>query len=138
MDGFALIVFGGLAAVGFVLYLIGRQYPGSGAEQLDWKPARSYETQVELEIEDLDQMLDAANRRRRRRGQEELTEEHISRRVAQDLREAQSRREDYLAGQDIEEMLQATNVRRRRRGERELTADEVRAQVEGDTSPPRG
>ena len=41
-------------------------YPGSGAEVLDWNPTRSPELEAQNEIDDLEQMREAANRRRRR------------------------------------------------------------------------
>ena len=42
---------------------------------LDWKPTRSYETEAMLELEDVQQMIDAQNAYRRKRGAPELTEE---------------------------------------------------------------
>ena len=59
----------GIAMVVMLLVLIGiflaigKWYPGSGAEQLDWKPTRSYEDEIRLELEDVDQMLEAQNER---------------------------------------------------------------------------
>jgi hypothetical protein len=43
------------------------------AELLDWKPTRSPELEVELELSDIQQMLAAQNRHRRRRGAAERT-----------------------------------------------------------------
>ena len=60
-----------------IFLAIGKWYPGSGAEQLDWKPTRSYEDEVELEMQDVDQMLEAQNERRRRSGRPELTEDDV-------------------------------------------------------------
>lgn len=82
MDGFALlVVIGGLAALA-ILLAIGRWYPGSGAEQLDWRPTRTHEEEAMLELEDLDQMLEAQNARRRASGRPELTEEGLREEVA--------------------------------------------------------
>jgi hypothetical protein len=67
-----------------VILLVGHFYPGSGADLLDWKPTRSYETEVQLEIDDVQQMLDAQNEMRRRRGAPELTAEELNQRVAED------------------------------------------------------
>jgi hypothetical protein len=67
-----------------VLVLVGHFYPGSGADLVDWKPTRSYETEVELESEDIQQMLDAQNEMRRRRGVPELTREELGDKVAED------------------------------------------------------
>jgi hypothetical protein len=77
VDPFALIMLGGVAGLVIVLLLVGRFYPGSGAEQLDWRPTRSPEVEVQNEIDDLDQMLEAVNRRRRARGEPELTEREL-------------------------------------------------------------
>jgi uncharacterized protein YkwD len=67
-----------------VILLVGHFYPGSGADLLDWQPTRSYETEVELEVDDVQQMLDAQNEMRRRRGAPELTPEELDRQVAED------------------------------------------------------
>ena len=67
-----------------VILLVGHFYPGSGADLLDWKPTRSYETEVQLEIDDVQQMLDAQNEMRRRRGAPELTPEELNAKVAED------------------------------------------------------
>jgi hypothetical protein len=69
------------------ILLLGRFYPGSGAEQLDWRPTRSPELEAANEIDDVDQMREAVNRRRRRRGEPELTEDELHEQVAADLRE---------------------------------------------------
>ncbi len=102
MDGFALVIFGGLAALFVVFLALGKWYPGSGAEQLDWKPTRSVETEVELELDDIDQMLEAQNERRRRRGQAERTEEDVRAEVAAEEREMKARAERYKRGDGAE------------------------------------
>jgi hypothetical protein len=78
MDPFALIMLGGVAALLIALLLIGRFYPGSGADQLDWRPTRAPELEAQNEIDDLDQMREAVNRKRRARGQAELTEDDLT------------------------------------------------------------
>src|ERR687895_814164 len=71
VDEFAVFVlFGFLVALGVFLAL-GRWYPGSGAEQVDWRPTRSPEVEAELELDDVDQMLEAQNARRRASGRPE-------------------------------------------------------------------
>ena len=67
-----------------VLLLVGHFYPGSSADLLDWKPTRSYETEVQLEADDVQQMLDAQNEMRRRRGAPELTRDELDQKVAED------------------------------------------------------
>ena len=84
MDEFAaFVVFGSLVVVGIFL-AIGRWYPGSGADQVDWRPTRSPEVEAELEIDDVDQMIEAQNRRRRASGRPEVTEADIRAQVAAD------------------------------------------------------
>ena len=93
MDPFALIMLGLVAGLLVVLLGLGRFYPGSGAPQLDWRPTRSVELEVQNEIDDLDQMREAINARRRARGEEELSEETLRARVAEDLAERRRLRE---------------------------------------------
>jgi hypothetical protein len=74
VDLYAALMFGGVALLLLALILIGLRYPGSGAEQVGWKSPRAQaEQESARESEDLAQMLEAANARRRARGQSELT-----------------------------------------------------------------
>jgi hypothetical protein len=81
---FILISFGLVAGLVLVLVLLARAYPGSGADLLDWKPTRSYETEAMLELEDVQQMIEAQNAYRRRRGASELTEADANRMAEED------------------------------------------------------
>ena len=86
MDEFtAFIVIGGLVVLAIFL-AIGKWYPGSGAEQVDWRLTRSPEVEAELEIDDVDQMIEAQNRRRRASGRREITEDDVRAQVAADER----------------------------------------------------
>ena len=92
MDPFTLVVFGGLAAVVLVLWLLGRYYPGSGLEQLGLRSARELAEQREaLDAEDLDQMLSAHNARKRARGEAEVTAEDVEAEVLRERDEARRR-----------------------------------------------
>ena len=127
MDSFALVLLGGLIAVGLWMWLLGRYYPGSGLEQLGLKSAREItETREALEAEDLEQMLGAHNARRRARGEAEVTAAELAQRVMRDVAEERRRREEYLADRELDQLLEATNARRRKRGLPERT----RAQAE--------
>jgi hypothetical protein len=75
--GFLLLLF-------LIFLAIGKYQPVSGAEVLDWKPTRSPEVEAELELDDVDQMLEAQNARRRASGRAERTEEDISMQVQED------------------------------------------------------
>jgi uncharacterized protein YkwD len=94
VDPFALImiaIVGGLLAA---FLLLGRFYPGSGAQQLDWRPTRSAEVELQNELDDEAQMFEAINARRRARGQDELTEQEVHARVAEDRAERRRLRGD--------------------------------------------
>jgi hypothetical protein len=84
MDTFPLIVLAGLLIVVGLLVLLARLYPGTGADLLDWQPTRSYETEVELEMQDVEQMLAAQNEYRRKRGEREITEDEFRLDVVRD------------------------------------------------------
>jgi len=86
MDEFSVFVFGAIIVVGAIFFAIGKYYPGSGAEQVDWRPTRSPELEAELELDDVDQMLEAQNARRRASGRREITEEDVQDQVHEDER----------------------------------------------------
>ena len=92
MELLAVII--ALALLLVVFLAIGKYYPGSGADVLDWQPTRSYEDEIRLEIEDIDEMLEASNERRRRTGRPELTEDEIRLQVERDLLDQQERARD--------------------------------------------
>jgi len=81
---FVLITLGMIGLIVLVLVLLARAYPGSGADLVDWKPIRSHEVEVQLELDDVQQMLEAQNEYRRRRGARELTEEDANRMARED------------------------------------------------------
>jgi hypothetical protein len=72
--GFIFLTLGMLALIIGVLVLIGHFYQGSSADLVDWKPTRSPEVEAQNEIDDVQQMLDAQNEMRRRRGAPEVDE----------------------------------------------------------------
>lgn len=84
--GFALVSLGMVAFIVLVLVLLARSYPGSGADLLDWKPTRDYETEFQLEEDDISQMIAAQNAYRKRRGAKELTELDAERMAREDQR----------------------------------------------------
>ena len=110
-EGSMDFIFLTLGMVGFivlVLVLLARAYPGSGADLVDWQPTRSYEDEARLETEDIQQMIEAQNEMRRRRGERELTREDAARMAQEDegIRERQRRsRDDRLA--DLEDEVGA-------------------------------
>ncbi len=85
-----------------IFLAIGRWYPGSGAEQIDWRPTRSIEDEAQLELDDVDQMLEAQNERRRASGRQELTEDGIRAEVADEERRRKERYERHESGRSSE------------------------------------
>ena len=131
MDPFVVVILGGVAVIVIFVLLLGRFYPGSGADVLDWKPNHAaLETQVENELDDIDQMLEAANERRRRRGKPELTERGLRAEVAAEQRALNAKREKRLEREEIDQLLTLKNERRRAKGQPEITEEEFRASLE--------
>jgi hypothetical protein len=84
-----LYILGTLGVLAFmigVLVIVGHFYPGSSADLVDWKPTRSPELEVQNEIDDVRQMMEAQNEMRRRRGVPEMTEADLQAKVAEDER----------------------------------------------------
>jgi hypothetical protein len=84
-----LFVLGTIGIVLFivgVLVLVGRAYEGDSAQLVHWEMTRSPEVEVQNEIDDVRQMLEAQNEMRRRRGAPEMTEADLEQEVAKDER----------------------------------------------------
>ena len=76
-----------------ILFLIDHFYTGNNAELLDWKPTRSPALEVQNEIDDVQQMLEAQNEMRRRRGVAERSEQELRAEVeAEELEKLRRRR----------------------------------------------
>ncbi len=85
--GFVLATVAMLAFLIGVLVVVGRFYPGSDADLIDWKPTRSPEVEAQNEIDDIRQMIEAQNEMRRRRGAPEMNEADLQREVAEEERD---------------------------------------------------
>jgi hypothetical protein len=94
VDGFTILIVCILVAMVLAFLALGKWYPGSGADVLDWKPTRSIETEIELEQDDVAQMIEAQNERRRASGRPERTEAQVRAEVA----EAEARLRDERHG----------------------------------------
>jgi len=133
-----VFIFGSLLMLVVIFLLIGKFYPGSGADQLDWKPTRSYEDEVRLELDDVDQMIEAQNERRRRDGRPEITEDQIRAEVDQAERRRKedsdrykdSAEVDQVEREEIEQLIEMKNERLRRAGQPEITAEQFEAELE--------
>ena len=103
--------------------LLGFFHPKSGAEILDWKPTRSPEVEAQNEDDDLSQMLQATNAKRRARGATDLDERQLHARLREDDELRQSLRSDggvdESADEEMRQLREAREYRRKRREERE-------------------
>jgi len=82
-----------LALIIGILVVVGHYYPGTSAELVDWKPTRSPEVEAQNEIDDVQQMLEAQNEMRRRRGVAERSEQELRDEVAaEELERLRARR----------------------------------------------
>src|ERR671917_2495021 len=123
---FALVMVAIFVLMIVFIILLGIFYPGSGADQLQWRPTRSPEQEAENEVDDVAQMLEATNERRRRRGLPDLTEEGVTQQVHADKRELAKMREQHTLDLELDQVLAARNERRRKRGLPEMTLEELR------------
>jgi hypothetical protein len=92
---FILLSLGMVGFIVLVLVLLARAYPGSGADLVDWRPTRSYEDEARLEIDDVQQMIEAQNEMRRRRGERDLTRADASRMAREDQEIRERQRSSY-------------------------------------------
>jgi hypothetical protein len=113
MDGgiFVWIMVGVFVFLIVFVVLLGLFYPGTGAEQLQWKPTRSAEVEAQNEIDDLSQMLEATNAKRRARGAADLDEREIHARLREDEALRASLRPDGGDAEVEEEMRQLREAR---------------------------
>jgi hypothetical protein len=124
VDSFAVIIIGIVLLFLLAVVLLGVFYPGSGADQLDWKPTRSPEVEAQNDIDDLAQMQAAINAKRRARGASELSEGQLREQLDRDRAEQASRLAAASGDQEIEELLALKNRRLRERGEPEITREQ--------------
>jgi hypothetical protein len=80
VDAFT-VVFGGTLAF-FVIFvlLLGVFSQRSARDYLDWKPTRSPEVEAQNDVDDIEQMIEAQNEMRRRRGAPETSVDEIQER----------------------------------------------------------
>ena len=135
MDPFVLAMLGLLVGLILLVVLAGKLAPGSGLEQIGWKTSREVmERREALDAEDVQQMIEARNARRRARGEPEVSLQEVELQVFAEIGEQQrlneahvaEQRERGLADRDLDELLKATNARRRARGLPERTREQAR------------
>lgn len=120
------VMVGLFAGLLVMIVLLGLFYPGTGADQLDWRPTRSPETEAQNEIDDVTQMLEATNAKRAARGLPALSEGDVQARLREDAavraRLATPADDDAQLAEERRQLEEAREARRRRREERERAA----------------
>ena len=91
-DAFTVVFGGTLAFFVILVLLLGVFSKRSARDYLDWKPTRSPDVEVQNEIDDVQQMLEAQNEMRRRRGAPERDEQQLRDEVAAEELEKLRRR----------------------------------------------
>jgi hypothetical protein len=129
VDPFALIVIVVIALIISAVVLIGILFPGSGADQLDWRQTRSAELEYTNEIDDLAQMEAAVNAKRRARGAAEISHLELKAEIEREL--AGIHEDEDLEEEDLRQLLEARKARRRARGEAEQTLEEFERSLLG-------
>lgn len=120
------VMVGLFAGLLVLIVLLGLFYPGTGADQLDWRPTRSPETEAQNEIDDVTQMLEATNAKRAARGLPALSERDVHARLREDAdvgaRLGTPAGDDAQLAEERRQLEEAREARRRRREERERAA----------------
>ena len=82
---FVLLTIALLAVLFLIMVGLARAFESHrAADFLDWKPTRSPEVEAQNEIDDVQQMIDAQNELRRKRGAKEITEADVQRQAMED------------------------------------------------------
>src|SRR3954463_6113732 len=79
------LTLGLLVLLFLIMVALARAFEGhSVADLIDWKPTRSPEVEAQNEVDDVQQMIEAQNVYRRKRGAREITEEDVERQARED------------------------------------------------------
>jgi hypothetical protein len=79
------LTIGLLVLLFLIMFALARAFEGNSvADIIDWKPTRSPEVEVQNELDDVRQMIEAQNEYRRKRGAPEITEEDVQRQANED------------------------------------------------------
>jgi hypothetical protein len=79
------LTLGLLVLLFLIMVALARAFEGNSvAEIIDWKPTRSPEVEAQNEVDDIQQMIEAQNAYRRKRGAPEITEEDVERQARED------------------------------------------------------
>jgi hypothetical protein len=98
VDAFTVIFGGTMAFFIVTVLLLGLFSKRSARDYLDWKPTRSPDVEVQNDIDDIAQMIEAQNAIRRRRGLPDRDEEEIEASVRRHEEELAEARRRYRSG----------------------------------------
>jgi hypothetical protein len=127
VDAFTVVILAGVLIVVVFVVILGKANEGAPLNHLGLRSAQEItETKESLDADDLMQMLEAHNARRRARGERERSVEDIELQVMNDVNDQRRRRDALMADRELDQLLDATNARRRARGLPERTREEVR------------
>jgi len=128
--GFVLGTIALLLSLVFILVYVAHVSQRRDVDLVDWKPTRSPEVEAQNEVDDVAQMIEAANERRRRLGKPERTLEQVELSVMEAQRErARMRAEASERDADIDDMLALKNERRARKGLPPITREQYEADL---------
>src|SRR6059058_3757055 len=97
VDVFTVVCGGLLAFFVVTILLLGMFSKRSALDILDWKPTRSPEAEAQNDIDDVEQMIEAQNAIRRRRGLPDRDEAEIEESVRRHRAELAAQREQWRA-----------------------------------------
>jgi hypothetical protein len=82
---FIALTLGLLVLLFLIMVALARAFErNSVADIIDWKPTRSPEVEAQNEVDDVQQMIEAQNAYRRKRGAREITEQDVERQARED------------------------------------------------------
>src|ERR671923_2453180 len=98
------LTLGLLVLLFLIMVALARAFEGNRvADIIDWKPTRSPEVEAQNEIDDVQQMIDAQNALRRKRGAPEITEEDVERQAREDQAFRARGRGPFAEGANVED-----------------------------------
>jgi hypothetical protein len=94
-----------------ILAALARAFQGhSVADLLDWQPTRSPEVEAQNEIDDVQQMIEAQNALRRKRGAKEITEADVQRQAFEDEQIRLRGRGPFAQGAGVDDVIDGPDV----------------------------
>jgi hypothetical protein len=101
---FILLTLGLLVVLFLLMVATARMFKDhSVADLLDWKPTRSPEVEAQNELDDVQQMIDAQNELRRKRGAKEITEADVQRQAQEDQAVRARGRGPFAQGSSVDD-----------------------------------